>query len=137
MFAPPTTLPSLLNPTSLAGHRQPIKPGLGGYLHTLGCSEKVSEHAQSRPAPFTNFFSFFSVSFPPSFTLFHLPPCLYPSFASSFQSPHPVSSSHNRASRNYSVCRSSLQIPNASPIILWILWVFFFAALIMKCAPSQ
>lgn len=60
---PPPCLPSLLNPTSMAGHRQPIKPGLGGYLHTLGCSEKVPEHAQSRPAPFTNFFSsFFSAS---------------------------------------------------------------------------
>lgn len=52
----------------MAGHRQPIKPGLGGYLHTLGCSEKVSEHAQSRPAPFTNVFSsFFFAS--PSFHL--------------------------------------------------------------------
>lgn len=60
---PPTFVPSPLNPTSMTGHRQPIKPGLGGYLHTLGCSEKVFEHAQSRPAPFTNFFSsFFSVS---------------------------------------------------------------------------
>lgn len=33
---PHRSLPSPLNPTSMAGHRQPIKPGLGGYLHTLG-----------------------------------------------------------------------------------------------------
>lgn len=60
---PPPPSPYTLNPTSMAVHRQPIKPGLGGYLHTLGCSEKVSEHAQSRPAPFPHLFSsLFSVA---------------------------------------------------------------------------
>lgn len=107
---PPTSLPSLLNPTSMAGHRQPIKPGLGGYLHTLGCSEKVSEHAPIPPCSLHKllFIILLCLSFLPSFTLFHLLPCLYPSFASSFHGPHPVSSSHNGACRNYSFCRSSL-----------------------------
>lgn len=56
---PPASRPLPLNPTNVAGHRQPIKPGLGGCLHTLGCSEKVSEHAQLR-LPLTHFFSFIS-----------------------------------------------------------------------------
>lgn len=96
MFSPPTSLPSLLNPTSMAGHRQPIKPGLGGYLHTLGCSEKfLNTPAPARPLHRLLFTDLLRLSFPPSFTLFHLLPCLFPSFASSIQSPHPGSSSHN------------------------------------------
>lgn len=141
MFSPPTSLPSLLNPTSMAGHRQPIKPGLGGYLHTLGCSKKVSEHAQSRPAPFTNFFSsFFSVSHSFHLSLYFTGSHVYIlPFALSFQSPHAVSSSHNVASRNYSFCWSSSansQCPlPTSPFIPWLLC--FFAVMIMTCAPPQ
>lgn len=89
MFPPPHPLPPLLNPTSMAGHRQPIKLGLGGYLHTLGCSETVSEHAPIPPC------SPSQASFHPSHVShsFHLSlyftcsrVCILP-FASSFSEP--------------------------------------------------
>lgn len=36
------SLPPPVNPTSMAGHKQPIKLGLVGHLHTLGCGERSS-----------------------------------------------------------------------------------------------
>lgn len=44
--------PSPVNPTSMAGHKQPIKPGLASYLHTLSCGEKsFSTHQILSPLP--------------------------------------------------------------------------------------
>lgn len=39
---PPLRWPSLLNLSIAAGHRQLIKPGLGGYQHTADCNRKSS-----------------------------------------------------------------------------------------------
>lgn len=98
--------PPPLNLTSIAGHRLPIKPGLGGYLHT-GLWQKSSWTSPIPPCSLHKplFIILLSLSFLPSFTLFHFLLCLYPPLASSFQ--NPVSSSHKGASRNYSFCRGS------------------------------
>lgn len=113
--------------------------------HTLGCSEKVSEHAQSRPPPLTHFFSFitpFCLSFLPSFSrslFISFTPVFSPSSASSFQTPRPVSSRHNGASRNYSFCWGSseknLNAPCSPPPHTW--GPVSCPVMIMKCAPSQ
>lgn len=94
---PPLLYLSLLNLTGTAGHRQPIKLGLRGYLHTRLQQEKLENTHSPALLPFTNSFSsFFLVAHSSHPSLyFTLLPCLYPPFASSFQSPHPVSSSHN------------------------------------------
>lgn len=134
---PPTSPPSPLILTGMAGHRQPIKPGLGGYLHTLGWSDKVSEHAPIPP---------YSVH-KPLFMVPHLSPIpaivhfipLAPMFVSSlclfsFQSAHPVSCPHNRTSRNYSFYQRSSANSQCllSGSFLYRLDPVLFAVMIMK-----
>lgn len=127
---PPTSLPSLLNPTSMAGHRQPIKPGLGGYLHTLGCSKKVSEHAQPRPAAFTNSFSSFScLSFR---TIFHFISPMFVSFLCLLLSePSPGKLLAQWGIQKLLI----LSMPPAHFPLFYA--VDPFAVMIMKCAPRQ
>ena len=105
--------------------------------HILGCSEKVSEHAQSRPHPLTHVFSFITPltpSFLPSFPLFVSLTPVFPlsSSALSFQN------THNGASRNYSFCRgcsaNSQCHLHTSPTYLDPM---SFPVMIMKCVPSQ
>lgn len=142
MFAPPLLSPSLRNLTSTAGHRQPIKLGLRGYLHTRLQQEKLENTAVPALLPFTNSFSsFFLVahsSHPPLY--FTLLPCFYPPFASSSQSRHPVSPSHNGGIQKYPFCQGTVQ-PHASwpPDSLYTLdpEIFIFLDMVMKCGWSQ
>lgn len=69
---PPASRPLPLNPTNVAGHRQPIKPGLGGHLHTPGCSGKRFWTRPTTPSPHTLLFFhyfFLSLFLTPSFSL--------------------------------------------------------------------
>lgn len=74
---PPTpspSPPSPVNPTSMAGHKQPIKPGLARLsTHTEPWREKVPEHSRSCPlSPHKHLFMAPALSFLPSFTLSHM-----------------------------------------------------------------
>lgn len=110
MCSAPTSRPSPLNPTSMAGHRQPIKPGLGGYLHTHWVvAKKFLNTPNPALLPSHNSFHYSFLSLIPTIFLFvyfihshfYILPLLLPFSLCR------VSSWHNGASRNYSFCWGS------------------------------